>query len=203
MSMNMIRKLPTPKEIKELHPLSEKIVETKKKRDKEIADVFTGKSNKFLLIIGPCSADKEEPVLDYISRLVPVQEQVKDKILIIPRIYTNKPRTTGEGMIHQPDPTKKEDMLEGLIKVRSLHTKAIEQTGFTCADEMLYPENYRYLSDLLSYVAIGARSVEDQQHRLTSSGMDIPVGMKNPTAGDMSVMLNSIRAAQASHTFIY
>ena len=150
--------------------LSDKIVETKKQRDKEIADVFTGKSNKFLLIIGPCSADKEEPVLDYISRLVPVQEQVKDKILIIPRIYTNKPRTTGEGykgMIHQPDPTKKEDMLEGLIKVRSLHTKAIEQTGFTCADEMLYPENYRYLSDLLSYVAIGARSVEDQQHRLT------------------------------------
>ena len=206
MSMNMIRKLPTPQEIKELYPLSDKIVETKKQRDKEIADVFTGKSNKFLLIIGPCSADKEEPVLDYISRLVPVQEQVKDKILIIPRIYTNKPRTTGEGykgMIHQPDPTKKEDMLEGLIKVRSLHTKAIEQTGFTCADEMLYPENYRYLSDLLSYVAIGARSVEDQQHRLTSSGMDIPVGMKNPTAGDMSVMLNSIRAAQASHTFIY
>ena len=203
MSMNMIRKLPTPKEIKELYPLSDKIVETKKQRDKEIADVFTGKSNKFLLIIGPCSADKEEPVLDYISRLVPVQEQVKDKILIIPRIYTNKPRTTGEGykgMIHQPDPTKKEDMLEGLIKVRSLHTKAIEQTGFTCADEMLYPENYRYLSDLLSYVAIGARSVEDQQHRLTSSGMDIPVGMKNPTAGDMSVMLNSIRAAQAIHT---
>lgn len=183
MSMNMIRKLPTPQEIKELYPLSDKIVETKKQRDKEIADVFTGKSNKFLLIIGPCSADKEEPVLDYISRLVPVQEQVKDKILIIPRIYTNKPRTTGEGykgMIHQPDPTKKEDMLEGLIKVRSLHTKAIEQTGFTCADEMLYPENYRYLSDLLSYVAIGARSVEDQQHRLTSSGMDIPVGMKNP-----------------------
>ena len=206
MSMNMIRKLPTPKEIKEMYPLPEKVIKTKEQRDKEIADVFTGKSNKFLLIIGPCSADKEEPVLDYISRLVPVQEQVKDKILIIPRIYTNKPRTTGEGykgMIHQPDPTKKEDMLEGLIKVRSLHTKAIEQTGFTCADEMLYPENYRYLSDLLSYVAIGARSVEDQQHRLTSSGMDIPVGMKNPTAGDMSVMLNSIRAAQASHTFIY
>ena len=206
MSMNMIRKLPTPKEIKELYPLSDKIVETKKQRDKEIADVFTGKSNKFLLIIGPCSADKEEPVLDYISRLVPVQEQVKDKILIIPRIYTNKPRTTGEGykgMIHQPDPTKKEDMLEGLIKVRSLHTKAIEQTGFTCADEMLYPENYRYLSDLLSYVAIGARSVEDQQHRLTSSGMDIPVGMKNPTSGDLSVMLNSVTAAQHPHHFIY
>ena len=206
MSMNMIRKLPTPKEIKELYPLSDKIVETKKQRDKEIADVFTGKSNKFLLIIGPCSADKEEPVIDYISRLVPVQEQVKEKILIIPRIYTNKPRTTGEGykgMIHQPDPTKHEDMLEGLIKVRQLHLHAIEQTGFTCADEMLYPENDRYLSDLLSYVAVGARSVEDQQHRLTASGLDIPVGMKNPTSGTMSVMLNSIRAAQASHTFIY
>ena len=204
--MNMIRKLPTPKEIKELYPLSDKIVDTKKQRDKEIADVFTGKSNKFLLIIGPCSADKEEPVIDYISRLVPVQEQVKDKILIIPRIYTNKPRTTGEGykgMIHQPDPTKHEDMLEGLIKVRQLHLHAIEQTGFTCADEMLYPENDRYLSDLLSYVAVGARSVEDQQHRLTASGLDIPVGMKNPTSGTMSVMLNSIRAAQASHTFIY
>ena len=202
----MIRKLPTPQEIKELYPLSDKIVETKKQRDKEIADVFTGKSNKFLLIIGPCSADKEEPVLDYISRLVPVQEQVKDKILIIPRIYTNKPRTTGEGykgMIHQPDPTKHEDMLEGLIKVRQLHLHAIEQTGFTCADEMLYPENYRYLSDLLSYVAIGARSVEDQQHRLTSSGMDIPVGMKNPTSGDLSVMLNSVTAAQHPHHFIY
>ena len=172
MSMNMIRKLPTPKEIKEMYPLPEKVIKTKEQRDKEIADVFTGKSNKFLLIIGPCSADNEEPVLDYISRLVPIQEQVKDKILIIPRIYTNKPRTTGEGykgMIHQPDPTKKEDMLEGLIKVRSLHTKAIEQTGFTCADEMLYPENYRYLSDLLSYVAIGARSVEDQAEWISLS----------------------------------
>ena len=206
MSMDLLVHLPDPEEIKKKYPASEKVKEIKAQRDKEIADVFTGKSNKFLLIIGPCSADKEEPVIDYISRLVPVQEQVKDKILIIPRIYTNKPRTTGEGykgMIHQPDPTKHEDMLEGLIKVRQLHLHAIEQTGFTCADEMLYPENDRYLSDLLSYVAIGARSVEDQQHRLTSSGMDIPVGMKNPTAGDMSVMLNSIRAAQASHTFIY
>ena len=206
MSMNMIRKLPTPKEIKELYPLSDKIVETKKQRDKEIADVFTGKSNKFLLIIGPCSADKEEPVLDYISRLVPVQEQVKDKILIIPRIYTNKPRTTGEGykgMIHQPDPTKKEDMLEGLIKVRSLHTKAIEQTGFTCADEMLYPENAAYLDDIVSYVAVGARSVENQQHRLVASAFDIPVGMKNPTSGDLSVMLNSVTAAQSEQEFIY
>ena len=205
MSMDLLVRLPDPEEIKKKYPASEKVKEIEVQRDKEIADVFTGKSNKFLLIIGPCSADKEEPVIDYISRLVPVQEQVKDKILIIPRIYTNKPRTTGEGykgMIHQPDPTKHEDMLEGLIKVRQLHLHAIEQTGFTCADEMLYPENDRYLSDLLSYVAVGARSVEDQQHRLTASGLDIPVGMKNPTSGTMSVMLNSIRAAQASHTFI-
>ena len=204
--MEFVRKLPTPSEIKKIYPLSDRIKQIKEKRDAEIKDVFLGKSNKFLLIIGPCSADKEEPVLDYISRLVPLQEQVKDKIIIIPRIYTNKPRTTGEGykgMIHQPDPTKKEDMLEGLVKVRSLHTRAIEISGLTCADEMLYPENYLYLSDLLSYVAIGARSVEDQQHRLTSSGMDIPAGMKNPTGGDMSVMLNSIQAAQAAHTFIY
>ena len=206
MSMDLLVRLPDPEEIKKKYPASEKVKEIKAQRDKEIADVFTGKSDRFLLIIGPCSADKEEPVIDYISRLVPVQEKVKDKILIIPRIYTNKPRTTGEGykgMIHQPDPTKHEDMLEGLIKVRQLHLHAIEQTGFTCADEMLYPENDRYLSDLLSYVAVGARSVEDQQHRLTASGLDIPVGMKNPTSGTMSVMLNSIRAAQASHTFIY
>lgn len=185
MSMDLLVRLPDPEEIKKKYPASEKVKEIKAQRDKEIADVFTGKSNKFLLIIGPCSADKEEPVIDYISRLVPVQEQVKDKILIIPRIYTNKPRTTGEGykgMIHQPDPTKHEDMLEGLIKVRQLHLHAIEQTGFTCADEMLYPENDRYLSDLLSYVAVGARSVEDQQHRLTASGLDIPVGMKIPRA---------------------
>ena len=183
MSMDLLVRLPDPEEIKKKYPASEKVKKIKAQRDKEIADVFTGKSNKFLLIIGPCSADKEEPVIDYISRLVPVQEQVKDKILIIPRIYTN--------------PTKHEDMLEGLIKVRQLHLHAIEQTGFTCADEMLYPENDRYLSDLLSYVAVGARSVEDQQHRLTASGLDIPVGMKNPTSGTMSVMLNSIRAAQA------
>lgn len=206
MGMKFNRKLPIPEEIKKMYPVTEQIKSIKEKRDREIADVFTGKSDKFLLIIGPCSADKEESVLDYIGRLVPVQEQVKDKIIIIPRIYTNKPRTTGEGykgMIHQPDPTKSEDMLEGVIMVRELHKRAIEQTGFTCADEMLYPENYRYLSDLLSYVAIGARSVEDQQHRLTSSGMDVPAGMKNPTGGDMSVMLNSIQAAQAKHTFIY
>ena len=206
MSMDLLVRLPDPEEIKKKYPASEKVKEIKVQRDKEIADVFTGKSNKFLLIIGPCSADKEEPVLDYISRLVPVQEQVKDKILIIPRIYTNKPRTTGEGykgMIHQPDPTKHEDMLEGLIKVRQLHLHAIEQTGFTCADEMLYPENHLYLSDVLSYVAVGARSVENQFHRLTASGLDIPVGMKNPTSGDLSVMMNSIRAAQHPHTFVY
>ena len=204
--MDLLVHLPDPEEIKKKYPARDKVTAIKQERDKEIADVFTGKSNKFILIIGPCSADKEESVIDYISRLIPIQEQVKDKILIIPRIYTNKPRTTGEGykgMIHQPDPTKHEDMLEGLIKVRQLHLNAIEQTGFTCADEMLYPENDRYLSDLLSYVAVGARSVEDQQHRLTASGLDIPVGMKNPTSGTLSVMLNSIKAAQASHTFIY
>lgn len=206
MGMNFIRKLPIPADIKKMYPVTDKIQQIKERRDKEIADVFTGKSDKFILIIGPCSADKPEPVLDYISRLVPVQERVKDKIVIIPRIYTNKPRTTGEGykgMIHQPDPTKHEDMLEGIVQVRRLHQTAIEQTGFTCADEMLYPENYRYLSDLLGYVAVGARSVENQQHRLTASGIDIPVGMKNPTSGTLSVMLNSIKAAQSSHTFIY
>lgn len=206
MGMNFNRKLPIPKEIKELYPVTEKVAEIKAQKDKEIRDIFEGKDNRLLLIIGPCSADKEEPVLDYISRLVDVQEQVKDKIFIIPRIYTGKPRTTGEGykgMLHQPDPMKKEDMLEGLIRVRELHSRAIKETGFVCADEMLYPENYRYLSDLLSYVAVGARSVEDQQHRLVASGMDIPCGMKNPTGGDYSVMLNSITAAQNSHIFLY
>ncbi len=200
------RKLPIPKEIKEMYPLTEKVAKIKEEKDKEICNIFAGEDKRFLLIIGPCSADKEEPVMDYTQRLARIQEEVKDKIFIIPRIYTNKPRTTGEGykgMIHQPDPTKKEDMLEGLISVRKLHTRAIEETGLVCADEMLYPENYRYLSDLLSYVAIGARSVEDQQHRLTASGMDIPCGMKNPTAGDYTVMLNSIIAAQSSHTFLY
>lgn len=204
--MNFNRKLPIPKEIKELYPVTEKVAEIKAQKDKEIRDIFEGKDNRLLLIIGPCSADKEESVLDYIGRLVSVQEQVKDKIFIIPRIYTGKPRTTGEGykgMLHQPDPMKKEDMLEGLIRVRELHSRAIKETGFVCADEMLYPENYRYLSDLLSYVAVGARSVEDQQHRLVASGMDIPCGMKNPTGGDYSVMLNSITAAQNSHIFLY
>lgn len=206
MSMEFIRHLPRPADIKQQYPLSEAYAAVKAQRDEAIRRVFTGESDKFLLIIGPCSADREDSVMEYIHRLADVQEQVKDKILIIPRIYTNKPRTNGtgyKGMVHQPDPTKAEDMLEGLISIRKLHTRAIEETGFTCADEMLYPENYRYLSDLLSYVAVGARSVEDQQHRLTSSGMDIPAGMKNPTSGDLTVMLNSIYAAQCSHTFLY
>lgn len=205
-NMTFKRKLPVPQQLKEQFPLSEKVIQTKKLRDQQVADVFTGKSDKFLLIIGPCSADREDAVMDYIFRLAKVQEKVKDKIIIIPRIYTNKPRTTGEGykgMVHQPDPSKAEDMLEGLISIRKLHTKAVEETGFTCADEMLYPENYRYLSDILGYVAIGARSVEDQQHRLTASGIDAPVGMKNPTSGDLNVMMNSITAGQHGHTFLY
>ena len=206
MSMNFSRKLPIPKEIKELYPLTEEIKNVKAQRDAQIADVFTGKSDKFLLIIGPCSADNEDSVMDYTQRLARVQERVKDKIIIIPRIYTGKPRTNGtgyKGMIHQPDPTKSEDMLEGIIKIRKLHTRAVAETKLTCADEMLYPENYRYLSDLLSYVAVGARSVEDQHHRLVASGMECPVGMKNPTSGTLSVMFNSIQAAQAKHMFIY
>lgn len=200
------RKLPVPQEIKEQYPLSKEVEAIKAARDEEIAKVFKGESDKFLLIIGPCSADREDAMMDYLHRMVRVQEEVKDNILIIPRIYTNKPRTTGlgyKGMVHQPDPEKGEDMLEGLIAIRRLHTRAIEETGFTCADEMLYPENYKYLSDLLSYVAVGARSVENQQHRLTASGMNVPVGMKNPTSGETSVMLNSIIAAQSPHTFIY
>lgn len=206
MSMNFKRKLPIPLEIKKMYPLSGDITKVKEERDRQIADIFTGKSDKFILIIGPCSADNEESVMDYIYRLAKVQEQVKDKILIIPRVYTGKPRTNGtgyKGMIHQPDPTKEEDMLEGIIKIRKLHTRVIQETGFTTADEMLYPENYRYLNDLLSYVAIGARSVEDQHHRLVASGIECPVGMKNPTSGTLSVMFNSIQAAQAKHTFIY
>lgn len=200
------RKLPIPKEIKAEMPLSEKAEKIKTKRDAEIADVFTGKSDKFLLIIGPCSADRPDSVLDYINRLARIQPEVEDKILIIPRIYTGKPRTTGagyKGMLHQPDPDKKPDMLEGIKAIRALHKDAIEQTGLTCADEMLYPQNYRYLSDLLSYIAIGARSVENQEHRLVSSGIDVPVGMKNPTSGDLSIMLNAIKAAQSGHTFLY
>ena len=206
MSFEFIRKLPTPAEIKEEYPLPANLAELKKNRDAEIRDVITGKDHRFLLIIGPCSADNEDSVCDYVSRLAKVQESVKDRILLIPRIYTNKPRTTGagyKGMVHQPDPEKKPDLLAGLIAIRKMHIRAISETGLTSADEMLYPENYRYLSDILSYVAVGARSVEDQQHRLTVSGFDVPAGMKNPTSGDLSVMLNSVFAAQHGHSFIY
>ena len=206
MSMNFKRKLPIPKEVKEQYPLTEKEILKKQQNDEEIKAIFDGTSNKFLLIIGPCSADHKEPVLEYISRLCKIQQEVKDKIFIVPRIYTNKPRTTGagyKGMLHQPDPDNAPDMLKGIIAIRDLHLSALRNFGFSCADEMLYPENYRYLSDLLGYVAIGARSVENQQHRLVSSGIEVPVGMKNPTSGDLSVMMNSITAAQSSHTFLY
>lgn len=206
MQMNFHRKLPIPQEVKKEYPLTERMEQVKAERDESIRAVFDGRSDKFLLIIGPCSADHSEPVLEYISRLRRIQEQVSDKIIIIPRIYTNKPRTTGQGykgMLHQPDPESKPDMYKGIVAIRELHLEALRDYDFSCADEMLYPENYRYLSDLLSYVAIGARSVENQQHRLTASGIGAPVGMKNPTGGDLSVMMNSIVAAQSSHTFIY
>lgn len=206
MGMNFKEKLPIPKEIKEQYPISQKVAEIKAKRDAEIRKIFTGESDKFIVIIGPCSADNEDAVCDYVSRLAKVNEKVSDKLMIIPRIYTNKPRTTGEGykgMLHQPDPTKEPDLLSGIIAIRKMHVRAIEETGLTAADEMLYPENRRYLDDILSYEAVGARSVENQQHRLTASGMDIPVGMKNPTSGDLAVMFNSVIAAQKSHNFIY
>ena len=206
--MNAIfkRKMPIPQEIKDMYPLSDEGAAKKAENDKEIKDIISGQSKKFLLIIGPCSADREDSVLEYIKKLRTVQDKVFDEIVIVPRIYTNKPRTTGagyKGMIHQPDPLKGSDMLKGLIAIRKLHMKALEETGFSCADEMLYPENHRYLSDLLSYVAVGARSVEDQQHRLTASCLDIPCGLKNPTSGDLHVLMNSVNAAQGSHTFIY
>ena len=204
--MKFLRKLPTADEIKEQYPLTEKMKQIKTERDAEIRDVFTGASQKLILIIGPCSADNKDAVMDYIGRLREVQEKVKDHILMIPRIYTNKPRTNGDGykgMLHQPNPTEKPDMLKGIIAIRDLHLSALGQFDFSCADEMLYPENYLYLSDVLSYVAVGARSVENQQHRLTASGIYVPTGMKNPTEGDLAIMMNSIRAAQHSHTFIY
>ncbi len=206
--MNMVfkRKLPTLEEIKSMYPLSEELSAKKKENDSEVHKIFKGEIDKLLLVIGPCSADREDSVIDYILRLREVQEKVKDKILIVPRIYTNKPRTTGDGykgMLHQPDPHNAPDMLKGLISIRKLHIKALTETGFSCADEMLYPENHKYLSDVLSYVAVGARSVENQLHRLTASGLDLPVGMKNPTSGDLSVMMNSITAAQHPHTFDY
>ena len=206
MGMKINAELPLPADLKAEYPLSEEILGIKRKRDREIRDIFTGKSDKFIVIVGPCSADNEDSVCEYVNRLASVNEKVCDRLMIIPRIYTNKPRTTGEGykgMVHQPDPEKKPNMLAGLIAIRKMHIRAIQESGFTCADEMLYPENYRYLSDILSYVAVGARSVEDQQHRLTVSGMDVPAGMKNPTSGDLSVMLNSVVAAQGSHRFIY
>ena len=206
MNLNMLRELPNPDAIKALLPTTPQLDAIKARRDQEIRDILSGKDDKFLLIIGPCSADRQDAVLDYISRLRKMQEQVQDKIYIIPRIYTNKPRTTGDGykgMLHQPDPLEHSDMLKGLLAIRELHLKTLAETGFTCADEMLYPENHAYLDDLLGYVAVGARSVEDQQHRLTASGLTVPVGMKNPTSGDYSVMLNAIMAAQHSHTFVY
>ncbi len=206
MSMIFERKLSIPKEVKEMYPLTAEMSATVKKRAEEIRDIFTGKSDKFILIIGPCSADREDSVIDYISRLRKVQDKVEDKIFIIPRIYTNKPRTTGsgyKGMLHQPNPEEKPDMFKGIVAIRELHMRALSETGFSCADEMLYPENHRYLDDILAYVAVGARSVENQQHRLTASGLDIPVGMKNPTSGNLSVMMNSITAARHGHTFIY
>ncbi|MBO4883275.1 MAG: 3-deoxy-7-phosphoheptulonate synthase [Lachnospiraceae bacterium] len=206
MSFEFIKKLPTPDEIRAEYPVPEKVRQIKAQRDAEIRKVFTGESDKFLVIIGPCSADNEEAVCDYVCRLAKVNEQVKDKLILIPRIYTNKPRTTGDGykgIVHQPDPEKGVDFVAGLIAMRHMQIRAVEETGLTAADEMLYPENWRYVSDILSYVAIGARSVEDQQHRLTVSGFDVPAGMKNPTSGDLSVMMNSIYAAQHAHSFIY
>ncbi len=205
-NMHFKRKLPVPAEIKQQYPLTDDLFRIKVQRDELISDVFTGNSNKMILVIGPCSADREDAVLDYCERLACLQETVKDNLILIPRVYTNKPRTTGDGykgLLHQPDPQQVSDMLEGVIAIRRLHTNVLANTGLSTADEMLYPDNYRYLSDLLAYVAVGARSVENQEHRLTSSGIAVPVGMKNPTSGDISVMLNSVMAAQHPHTFIY
>jgi 3-deoxy-7-phosphoheptulonate synthase len=206
MSFEFVKSLPTPEQIREEYPVEEKLQELKAKRDKEISDVFTGKSDKFIVIIGPCSADNEDAVCEYVSRLAKVNDKVNDKLIIIPRIYTNKPRTTGEGykgIVHQPDPEKGTDFVKGIIAMRKMQIRAMSESGLTAADEMLYPENWGYVQDILSYVAIGARSVEDQQHRLVVSGFDVPAGMKNPTSGDISVMLNSVYAAQHSHPFIY
>ena len=206
MGMKINNELPRPIELKNEYPLSKKIQEIKAERDREIRDIFTGESDRFVVIIGPCSADNEDSVCEYVNRLAKLNEQVSDKLMLIPRIYTNKPRTTGEGykgMLHQPDPDKAPDLLAGIIAIRKMHIRAMEESHLTSADEMLYPENRSYLDDILSYEAIGARSVENQQHRLTASGMDIPIGMKNPTSGDLSVMLNSVIAAQMGHRFIY
>ena len=206
MNLEFKRKLPTPQTVKDMYPVTEELARQKQENDRQIKAVITGEDQRLMLLIGPCSADREDAVLEYAARLRALQERVKDTILIVPRIYSNKPRTTGDGykgMLHQPDPNGQPDMLKGLIAIRKMHMKVLEQTGFSSADELLYPENYYYLSDILSYAAIGARSVEDQQHRLIASGLDVPVGMKNPTSGDLTVMMNSITAAQHSHTFIY
>lgn len=206
MNMEFERKLTIPMEVKKMYPLDDDLREIVERRGQQLQDIFAGRDDRLALIIGPCSADREDSVIDYISRLRRVQDQVEDKIFIVPRIYTNKPRTTGagyKGMLHQPDPEKKPDMFKGIVAIRSMHIRALRETGFSCADEMLYPENHRYLDDILAYVAVGARSVENQQHRLVASGLNVPVGMKNPTGGDLGVMMNSIRAAQSGHTFIY
>ena len=206
MAMKLNKELPRPGELKAQYPLAEELVRRKEQRDREIRAVFTGESDKFLVIVGPCSADNEDAVCEYVSRLAKVSEKVSQRLILIPRIYTNKPRTTGEGykgMLHQPQPDKAPDLLGGLIAIRKMHIRAMAESGLTAADEMLYPENRSYMDDLLSYEAVGARSVENQQHRLTASGMEIPVGMKNPTSGDFSVMLNSVQAAQSPHNFLY
>ena len=206
MSFDFVAKLPVPKQIKNRFPMSEDLIAIKAQRDEEIRKIFTGEDDRFLAIIGPCSADNPDAVFDYLHRLRAVQDKIADKVVIVPRIYTNKPRTNGDGykgLLHQPDPEKSEDLLGGIIAIRKLHMDAMREVGMPAADEMLYPENYRYLDDVLSYVAVGARSVENQQHRLTASGITVPVGMKNPTGGDFSVMLNSVYAAQQPHTFIF
>lgn len=206
MNMEFKRKLPTPQTIKDMYPISEELAQKKQANDRQIQAILTGEDDRLLLLIGPCSADREDAVLDYAVRLRTLQDRVADKLLIVPRIYSNKPRTTGDGykgMLHQPNPNGQPDLLNGLIAIRKMHMKVLEQTGFSSADELLYPENYYYLSDILSYAAIGARSVEDQQHRLIASGLDVPVGMKNPTSGDLTVMMNSIQAAQHAHTFLF
>jgi len=206
MNMEFLRKLTIPQDVKLQYPITEEMREVRDSRMEELKRIFSGQSNRFVLIIGPCSADNKQAVMDYLAKLRPLEDKVKDNILIVPRIYTNKPRTTGDGykgMLHQPDPNAEPDMLEGIVAIRDVHMTALKDYQFSCADEMLYPDNHRYLSDLLAYVAVGARSVENQQHRLTASGLDVPVGMKNPTGGDLSIMMNSIAAAQHAHTFIY
>ena len=206
MGFSFLNQLPTTEEVKKQYPLSKELIERKAKRDAEMKSIFRGESKKFLLVIGPCSADHEDPVLEYCQRLKEVAKDVEDRIFIVPRIYTNKPRTTGEGykgMLHQPDPEKRSNLTEGILAIRRMHIRVLEECGFSTADEMLYPDNHNYLDDVLSYVAVGARSVENQQHRMVASGVDIPVGMKNPTSGDLGVMLNSIYAGQHGHNFIY